>query len=272
MSSRRTARRHRAGLAGRTLAGLLSATLLAGTTPAVAETCLVSPDQGGMRFPVERMDAAALCLVSAVTSKPTTAGSVGPLRTPIPQPLYEYLLDHPLLIASLTQKLGMGNYQVTRKGPQQFWGADGDGTQGLLSLVQREGTSRVYHIDGYHEGRFFPLVLAKAVVFLKISPAALPDGHQAVDTSMMVYTRLNDPILASLVWMLRPLVGEAVTRKLTRGFEVTTQIGAAIAQNPDRILQAVPSLPQMDQQEQRTFSALLQNLPAAGTQPARLAP
>lgn len=244
---------------------------LAGSA-ASADTCTVAAEQGHLTFPVERLDSASRCLISFVADSPTAFGLIGPVRTHVPQHLYEYLLDHPSLIAALVQKLGLGNYQFVNKGPNQFWGNDGDGTQGLLSLLQREGTSRIYHIDGYHEGQVFPMVRAKAVVFLKIAPTASADGHPAVDTSLIAYTRLNDPVLSGLVWVLRPLIGAAVTRKLVRGFDVTNQLGTAIAQDPDRIIQDLPTLPSIDPREQRIFTALLQRLPPAGSSSLRATP
>nr|MBI3612760.1 hypothetical protein [Nitrospirota bacterium] len=245
------------------LAGLVLGLALSVTT-ASADNCRVVAEQGHVMFPVDRLDSASRCLVSFVADSPTTSGQVGPVRTPVPQHLYEYLLDHPPLIAALVQKLGMGNYQFTSRGANQFWGNDGDGTQGLLSLLQREGTTRIYHIDGYHEGHIFPMVRVKAVVFLTMAQTSSPDGHPAVDTSLIAYTKLNDPVLSGLVWVLRPLVGEAVTRKLARGFDVTNQLGVAIAQNPDRIIQELPTLPSIAPQEQRAFTALLQTLPPTG--------
>jgi hypothetical protein len=134
-----------------TLAGLMLGLTLVGAS-ARADTCTVAAEQGHVAFPVDRLDSASRCLVFSVADNPTTSGLIGPVRTPIPQHVYEYLLDHPSLIAALVRKLGMGNYQFTSRGPNQFWGNDGDGTQGLLSLLQREGTTRIYHIDGYHEG------------------------------------------------------------------------------------------------------------------------
>ncbi len=87
-----------------------------------------------------------------------------------------------------------------------------------------------------------------------------PDGHQAMDTSLIAYTKLTDPVLSGLVLVLRPLVGDAVTRKLPRSFDVTNQLGAAIAQNQDRIIQELPALPSIAPQEQQTLTALLQAL------------
>lgn len=259
------------GRAGRTLAGLMLGLTLSSAT-ASADNCTVAAEQGHLTLPVDRLDSVSRCLVSSVTDSPTTSGLIGPVRTQVPQHLYEYLLDHPPLIAALVRKLGLGDYQFTNRGPNQFWGNDGDGTQGLLSLLQREGTTRIYHIDGYHEGQVFPMVRVKAVVFLKMAQTASPDGRPAVDTVLIAHTKLNDPVLSGLVWILRPLVGDAVTRKLARGFDVTNQLGAAIAQNPDRIIRELPTLPSIAPQEQRAFTALLQRLPQAGAASLRPTP
>lgn len=227
---------------------------------AIPEACQVVAEQDGARFPVEQLDPDTRCRLGAVVNHATTVGAVGPLRTSIPPSLYEFLLDRPVLIAALGHRLGLGHYQFTAKGPDQFWGDDGEGTQGLLSLVQRTGSSRIYHIDGYHEGHVFPMVKARAVVFVNVLPVTASDGSVSVDTSLRAYTRLNDPVLSGLLWMLRPLISETVTQKLAQAFEVTTQVGNALAADFRRILQDLAALPFSDRQEQHAFIEHLQKL------------
>ncbi|MBI4400756.1 MAG: hypothetical protein HY581_03900 [Nitrospirae bacterium] len=238
------------------------------------ESCDVAAEQGGMTFPVDRLDPVSRCLIGDVVNRPTTSGAIGPVRMPIAQQLYEFLLDRPWVMASLLQRLEMGTYQFAVQGPNRFWVNDGDGTQGMLSLMYHDQTTRIYHIDGFHEGHIFPMVRARAAVFLRIVPALSETGHPAVETSLISYAQLNDPVLAALVFILRPLVGEAVTRKLTRGFEATTQLGALIAQAPNRVLQLVPSLPLVDPEDQRTLMTLLGSVPQnmSQFQPARPSP
>ncbi len=235
--------------------------MLAAPSQGMAENeCRLAAEQGGMVFPVDKLTQANRCLVGGVANSPTTSGLVGPVRTPISAKLYEYLLDRPPVIAALLQRLNMANYQFTPKGPQQYWGNDGDGTQGLLSLVHQDAGHRIYHIDGFHEGHVFPMVRARAVVFMKLTPQTGQDGRPAVETALAAFTKLNDPVLSGLVWMLRPLVGEAVTRKLARGFEATNQLAAAIAQDPARVVQEVPSVETLSLGEQRTLIAMIQAL------------
>jgi hypothetical protein len=242
--------------------------LLSGEARTATEECRLSAEQGGMTFPVEQLDTASRCRLSSVVDHPTTSGTVPPVRTPVSRQLYDYLLDHPSLTAALAQRLGLGKYEFTAKGKDQYWGNDGDGTQGLLSLIHRDGTSRMYDIDGYHEGRVFPLVRVKAVIFLKVAPVTSPDGKPAVETAFVAYTKLNDPVLSGIVWILRPLIGGAITEKLGRGFEVTKQLAGVIAGDPDRILRELPSLPLLDEQERQVFSLLLREIPQNRTAPS----
>lgn len=241
--------------------------------PATAATasstpdCTVAAEQGGILFPVDKLDASTRCRIGAVINGYTTTGQVGPAQTPVPLRLYEYLLDRPPLIASLTERLGLGAYQFMAREQNQFWVNDGDGTQGLMALVYQDATHRIYHIDGYHEGQTFPMVRAQAAIFMQITPIMTPDGYPAVQTSITAYTKLDDALLAGLVRVLRPLIGEAVTRKLSRGFEVTNQLGGAIAQDRDRVARQVSMIPWLNPNESQSLIGLLYTVPERPTAP-----
>ena len=239
-----------------------------------AEDCQVAEEQGGMRFPVARLDAGTRCLIGDVVNRYTTSGLIGPVQAPIAQELYEYLLDRPVMLALLVQRRGLGAYQVAEKAQHQFWVNDGEGTQGLFTLLYQDQVNRIYHITGYHEGQLFPMVRAKAVVFMKIQPVLPQDGQPAVETAFLAYARLNDPILAGLVRILSPLLGDAVTRTLTKGFAGINQLGSRIAQDPGRVTQEVASLCSLEPVERQRLTALLKGVsqPTSQRQPARPAP
>ncbi len=252
------------------LTWLLVGCWLCGATAATAAPtpdCTVAAEQGGILFPVDKLDASTRCRIGAVINGYTTTGQVGPAQTPVPLRLYEYLLDRPPLIASLTERLGLGAYQFMAREQNQFWVNDGDGTQGLMALVYQDATHRIYHIDGYHEGQTFPMVRAKAAIFMQITPIMTPDGYPAVQTSITAYTKLDDALLAGLVRVLRPLIGEAVTRKLSRGFEVTNQLGGAIAQDRDRVARQVSMIPWLNPNESQSLIGLLYTVPERPTAP-----
>jgi hypothetical protein len=225
-----------------------------------SENCHIAAEQGGIQFPVDRIEPASRCLIGTVVNGYTTAGVIGSVQIPIGRDLYDFLLDRPVLTAMLVQRAGMGAFEFSVRGPNRFWANDGEGTQGLITLLYRDQVARVYHVDGHHQGHVFPMIKAKAVVFMKILPEATQDGHPVVETSLVAYTHLNDPILAGLVRILRPLIGEAVTNKLLRGFQATAQLAALIAQDPDAVAKLAASLTESDPEDVRTLTALLQTM------------
>ena len=239
-----------------------------------AEDCQIPEEQKGMKFPVARLDGGTRCLIGDVVNRYTTSGLIGPVQTPIAQDLYEYLLDRPVMLASLVQRLELGTYQVAEKGQHQFWVNDGEGTQGLFTLLYQDQGNRIYHITGYHEGQLFPMVRAKAVVFSRIQAVPTQDGQPGVETALFVYTRLNDPILSGLVWILSPLLGDAVTRTLAKGFSVINQLGSLTARDPGRVTKEVAALSSIQPDERQKLTALLKSLsrPTSQPRPARPTP
>lgn len=224
---------------------------------APADPCLLGAEHGGHAFPVERLDSSARCRLASVVNDYTTTEILGPTRTTVSPQLYEQLLDRPVLLGALANRLGLGAYQVVPRGPREFWVDDGEGTRGVFTLVYQDPTRRIYHVDGFHEGRLFPRVMGKAVFFLSIRPASVPDGGAAMEAALVTYTRLNDPVLAGLVRLLRPLVSGVVTRTMTKGFSVANDLADVIAKEPERIAREVRTLPLLSPEEQTTLLALL---------------
>ncbi|MFQ5932602.1 MAG: hypothetical protein ACE5MM_09350 [Nitrospiraceae bacterium] len=239
-----------------------------------AEDCQVSAVQGGATFPVSRLSASSRCEISEVVNGYTTIGVIGPVQAPITKRLYTHLLDRPVIMALLVRQLGLGAYQVSERGHNRYWVDDGEGTRGLLSVAYRDDMSRIYQMDGHHEGRIFPLVRAKAVVFMSIQPTLTTQGGAAVESLLVAYIRLHDPVLAALVWVLRPLIGDAVTGILVKGFGVTDQLARHIAQDPDGVAHRAASLSALDPKDLSSLTALLRDIPrhSAAAQPSRPTP
>lgn len=235
------------------VAGLLPLLLTQSLAEPGSEPCQLSHDERLVEFRLDQLVRETRCLLAPVINSHTTSGAMGPLQAGITEELYEYILDRPVVTAALVDRLGLGTYRFIEAGPRRFWIDDGDGTQGLLTLVHQQGGSRIYHIDGYHQGHVFLRVRAMAVVFLTLKP----ESGTSTTASIVAFVRLNDRWLAGIVRILKPLLEEGITRKVTRGFEVTYQLGQRIAQDPDRILQEVASLPFEDQDEASRFKSLV---------------
>jgi len=216
---------------------------------ALAESCRLSPQHAGVTFPVEQVEAAWVCRLQPIIEDFTTANKVGPTRVSLPDPLYEYLLDRPPTAAALVNRLELGLYKAETRGAGRYWGDDGEGTSGLVELVYQDRTHRMYYLEGTHDSVLLRHIVGKAVVLLQSIPRKDAAGHEAVETTVVAYTRLDNRLLAGLVSMVRPLVSSTITRKLKKGVEAVNRLGLEMRRNPHRVLFEAtdpPALPHDD--------------------------
>jgi hypothetical protein len=227
---------------------------------AQAETCSLSSQHGGVTFPVEQIEANWACRLQPIISQYTTANKLGPLRTPLPEAVYLYLLDRPPLAAVLVNRLGIAPYQSEMRGPGRYWGNDGAGTKGIVELVYQDRTSRVYYLEGSHDSRFLPRITGKAVVLLRMNQVTDSKGTEAMDSTLVSYTRLDNRLLAGVVSLLRPLAGNAVTRKLAKGVDSVNRLSQMMRQEPDRVLSEAMKSPGLSSGEVAFLKQALVNL------------
>ena len=73
------------------------------------------------------------------------------------------------------------------------------------------------------------------------------NGHEATDSTLVAYTKLDNRFLSGLVSLLHPLVSRIVTSRLQKGVETVDRLGVAMRQDPQRVLSEAanpPSLPE----------------------------
>ena len=206
------------------------------SSPARSETCSLPSEHAGMTFPIEQVDPDWACRLSAIVDDYTTVNKVGPVRTGLPESLYRQLLNRPPLTAALIKRLDIGLYKSEARGPDRFWGDDGEGTKGIVQLVYQDRTSRIYYLEGSHDSRLLPNISGKAVLFLRTDSVKDADGVEAMDSTMVSYMRLDNRILSGVVTLLRPIIGGTINRKLSKGVETVNRLSRLMRQHPDRVL------------------------------------
>jgi hypothetical protein len=161
--------------------------------------------------------------------------------------MYRHLLDHPPFTADMIRRLHLGLYRSEERGPDRFWGDDGEGTKGIVELVYEDPTSRVYFLEGTHESRLLPHVRGKAVIFLRVGVVRDANGDEATDSTLVAYTKLDNRFLSGLASLLHPLVSRIVTSRLQKGVETVDRLGMVMRRDPQRVMAELanpPSLPE----------------------------
>jgi hypothetical protein len=232
------------------VAGVILVLTLSGCfTEAGADSCALESQHAGISFPVQHLSGDWACRLKVVIDHYTTANSVGPLKTAMDESMYRYLLDRPPLAAALINRLDLAEYKAETRGPDIWWGNDGEGTEGIVQLVYQDRTSRVYYLEGTHRSRLLPNLSGKAVVFLRMGVGKEPSGLEFMQNTMVAYTMLDNRVLSGLATLLRPLVGATVSRKLAKGVNVVNRLGLEMRLRPDRVLFEAtdpPALPDHD--------------------------
>lgn len=212
-----------------------------------SEACTLSPDHGGLTFPVERLDPIWTCRLQVIIQSHSTQSKVGPIRAALSESLYRHLLDHPPFTADVIRRLHLGLYRSEARGPGRFWGDDGEGSKGIVELVYEDSTNRIYFLEGTHESRLLPHVTGKAVVFLRTGVMRDASGHEATDSTLVAYTKLDNRFLSGLVSLLHPLVSRIVSNRLQKGVETVDRLGVVMRRDPQRVMSELtnpPSLPE----------------------------
>jgi len=242
------------------------------SSAAVPAECRLMLRDDQVEIPADRLDADSRCRLAGILEHPDVSSVLGPDRTPIAMAFYEYLLDRPLLVAGLLERLGMGRYRIEGKGRNQYWVDDGEGADGMVSLLFQDGHMRIYYIDGRHRSGFFPDIQAATAVVMHVTAIDAPGG-QSVQTRMRAYTRFKDGVVTDLLRVFRPLVTAPITRALAKEFTLTHRLGEAIAHDPVRVRREAASLFPESGQDRDALLALLDSVSvpmnASSPQPAR---
>jgi hypothetical protein len=243
----------------------LSATMYSGV--AQSETCALASQHAGVTFPVEQIETRWACPLQSIISHYTTVNKVGPIHTPLSEPVYHYLLDRPPMAAALMNRLALSLYKSEARGPGRVWADDGEGTEGLVELVYQDPANRIYYVEGTHTSTVLPDIIGKAVVFVKMNPVKDGQGNDMVETTLVAYARLNSRVLAGLVSLIRPLVGNTIARKLTKGVNVVNRLGQEMRQHPDRVLFAATEPPPLPHDEVAFLKQALETLSHSSSAP-----
>ncbi|MGC3975096.1 MAG: hypothetical protein QM771_12035 [Nitrospira sp.] len=244
------------------MAAVLTAALALSDSSGQAESdrCSLPSHHVGMVFPLDQVDAAWTCRLEPIIAHYTTANKVGPIRTMLPEEVYLYLLEHPVMAAALVNRLDLGLYKAELRGPEEFWATDGEGTEGIVYPLYKDRSTRIYYLEGTHDGRYLPRVSGKALVLFKLQPMKDGQGGESMDNTMVAYLRLDNRLYSGLLSMLRPLIGNVVTRQVVKAFDAARRLAGAMRDHPDQVLFEATDPPGLPDEQVAFLKASLASL------------
>jgi len=147
------------------------------------------------------------------------------------RPLHQFLLDRPDVGAAIARGLGIGNYTVTRKEKDLFYGVDPDGVEGNLEILYRDEGHRVYFAQGTAEGAVLT-VRGKLLMLHESQYRTTDQGQMSVQTQLTIYAKIENPFLAFLLKLFAPLIGDLADPKLSKAQGVVRQVSERIVEDP----------------------------------------
>jgi hypothetical protein len=147
------------------------------------------------------------------------------------------------------------------QGPRRSSADDGDGTVGVVDLVERSDQHRVYFGQGVHHSAVFPDIHATAVIIMDLVEH-VPSGEKtSTSTRFDVCVRMNNFLISGLVKSLRPFLKKTIIGKFSKAFFVADQVGRLIAKDPKSVSQDAADFPRLSSEDRSQFLSLISKLP-----------
>ena len=166
--------------------------------------------------------------VGEVVSGFTVSAILGPQETPLPLEVSNFLLDHPDMSAFIVNRRKIAPYRIVMLGPRRSRADDGEGTAGIVTLLEEDAHHRLYYGEGIHHSLLFPDIRAAAVISMDLSE----DGPARTITTFHVWVRIRSRFVSRMVKTLRPFLQGTVIRKFSKAFFVADSVGRLMARDP----------------------------------------
>jgi len=207
------------------------------------------------------LPAAARGRVEAVTEGASLATHLDSDPFPARREIFEYLLDHPEFATRITQALRLARYKIWRT-PEGLVLDDGWGTVGTIEVVYAAPGTRLMYARGAYQQRVLPDIHGQAVVQLDYAPTVLPDGRDAIATSLTGYVKLDSALLAWASRLASAIARAKAAKEAASLVKVFARTSRAIADDPDAVVAALRQRSDVSPADLADFCRLLSATPA----------
>jgi hypothetical protein len=248
------------------------------TQPEILTQPMLSLDRPVLRVPLTALTDPARARAEAVLNREVFAQRISGIRYRSREPIYEFLLDHPDFAAGVARALQVGQYQLERV-DDTFVGDDQRGAHGVIRLLYTETGLRLYHLEGRYEAKGLPALSGEMLILLEFHHEDDGEGGTVVDQSLTGHLKIDTPVVGPLAALLtglaRPILTQAVDRKVRRFFQTVARVSRWAYDQPEQLMAALDQNPEVPQGTVLAAFAriiLADRLPGWAREPYRLLP
>lgn len=190
----------------------------------------------------------------------TVQATLGPAETPLPLEVSNFLLDHPDMSAYIVNRHKIAPYRIEMLGLRRSLADDGEGTSGVVNLIEESDRHRVYYGEGTHRSFLFPDIRATAVIVMDLNESKGPDGASKTITTFRVWVRIKNRFVSGLVKTLRSFLQGTVVGKFSKAFFVADSVGRLMARDPDAIAEDFRVFPSLFVEDRAAILGMLARL------------
>jgi hypothetical protein len=198
--------------------------------------------------------------IQRTVSDSTVHAVIGPSETPLPLELSNFLLDHPDMSAFIVNRRKIAPYRIEMLGPRRSLADDGEGTRGIVNLVDASPGHRLYYGEGVHRSLLFPDIRATAVIEMDLSEAAGPDSRPRTITLFHVWVRMKSRFVSRLVKTLRSFLQGTVVGKFSKAFFVADSVGRLMARDPYAVAEDIRAFPSLFVEDRAAILEMMSRL------------
>jgi hypothetical protein len=214
----------------------------------------------------ERLPPAVRREVSDIWKRRTVMRVARGESTRVPLDLYTLFVDLPEVTAAAGRHLGVGAYQITRRGPDAYAVADSEGAHGDYRVIAKAPGQRVLVARLERTVRLLGDVRGAALTSVALSERRDDDGRAVVTQRVETVARIDHRVAAVVARILVPLFPSYADRKIGEVFHIAARVAEWSVDDPAEFCRWLAAEPEVARQR-ALFAAHIGECRGAAVEP-----
>jgi len=221
----------------------------------IAAAAALPPDR--LDIPWEALDLASQRRLREVTDHAMFSRDTVGVTVNSRQPIFDYLIDHPDVVAGAGRVLKIVGYRVVKRREGLYWGDDARGATGTFELIHVERGKRIYLARGTFVKRLLPTIHGRMVLIVAYEYRDGRLRHGQVITDVRGHVKIDNPILGLLARIATPVLGPLIDKQVHRTFAAVGKLIEQASNDPGTVYKTLAASPEFPPHDLREFGMVL---------------